>query len=95
MSNRTIVKIIVGLAVVLVWLLLGLTGNGDVFGVFVLWALWIGAYFVPMFIAVQRKIRLQGAVVVVNVFLGWTFIGWVVALAMAVSGTRNSAVVAQ
>jgi hypothetical protein len=24
-----------------------------------------------------------GSVVVINIFLGWTFIGWVVALAMA------------
>jgi hypothetical protein len=40
-------------------------------------------YFVPSFVALVRKVRHQGSVVVINVFLGWTFIGWVVALAMA------------
>jgi hypothetical protein len=29
------------------------------------------------------------SVAVVNLFLGWTFLGWVVALAMAVSGIKN------
>jgi hypothetical protein len=28
-------------------------------------------------------------VAVINLFLGWTFIGWVVAPAMAVSGTTH------
>ena len=40
-------------------------------------------YFVPTIVAVSRKVRNQGSVVVINLFLGWTFIGWVVALAMA------------
>ena len=41
------------------------------------------AYFAPSIIALMRKVPSQGSVVVVNVFLGWTLIGWVVALAMA------------
>lgn len=32
----------------------------------------------------------SGAEVELNIFLGWTFIGWVVALAMAVSGPGRS-----
>ena len=40
-------------------------------------------YFLPAFIA--RKKPNANAVLIINVFLGWTFIGWVVALAMAVS----------
>jgi hypothetical protein len=40
-------------------------------------------YFLPSIIAVARKITHQGSVIVINLFLGWTFIGWVVALAMA------------
>jgi hypothetical protein len=31
----------------------------------------------------------KGSTIVVNVFLGWTFIGWVVALAMA-CGRKDS-----
>jgi len=41
------------------------------------------AYFLPTIVAVYRKVPNQGSVAVINVFLGWTLIGWVVALAMA------------
>ena len=40
-------------------------------------------YFLPTILAVARKVRNQGSVVVINLFLGWTLIGWVIALAMA------------
>jgi hypothetical protein len=40
-------------------------------------------YFLPTIIAVARSVPNTGSVAVINVFLGWTFIGWVVALAMA------------
>jgi hypothetical protein len=40
-------------------------------------------YFLPTIIAVSRKVRNQGSVAVINFFLGWTLIGWVIALAMA------------
>jgi hypothetical protein len=43
-------------------------------------------YFLPYFNARIRRTRNSGAVGVVNLFLGWTFIGWVVALAMSSSG---------
>jgi Superinfection immunity protein len=45
-------------------------------------------YFLPSIVAVARKITHQGSVVVINVFLGWTFVGWVVALAMACRTNR-------
>jgi hypothetical protein len=44
----------------------------------------VGAYFAPTMIANHRKLPNQGSLFVINLFLGWTFIGWVVALAMAV-----------
>lgn len=40
-------------------------------------------YFVPTVIAFIRKVPNAGSVVVINLFLGWTLIGWVLALAMA------------
>lgn len=43
----------------------------------------LALYFLPSIVAVARKVTHQGSVVVINLFLGWTFIGWVVALAMA------------
>ncbi|MBU6163251.1 MAG: superinfection immunity protein [Myxococcales bacterium] len=48
-------------------------------------------YFVPSIVAVARKMPNKGSTIVVNVFLGWTFIGWVVALAMA-CGRKESPV---
>jgi hypothetical protein len=40
-------------------------------------------YFVPLLVGWRRHVRNLGSVAVVNVFLGWTLIGWVVALALA------------
>lgn len=44
----------------------------------------LGAYFYPLIMAIGRKSPLVGPVAVVDLFLGWTLIGWVVALVMAV-----------
>ena len=41
-------------------------------------------YFVPTIVAVMRHVPNTGSVFVINLLLGWSFIGWVVALAMAV-----------
>jgi hypothetical protein len=57
----------------------GAAAFGGVIGVLVL----IGLYLLPTIIAVSRKVANVGSVAVINVLLGWTFIGWVVALAMA------------
>jgi hypothetical protein len=40
-------------------------------------------YFTPTIVAVARKVEHQGSVAVINFFLGWTLVGWVVSLAMA------------
>ena len=50
---------------------------------------WVGAvvalavYFLPSFIGYKREVRKLGSLIVVNVFFGWTLLGWVVSLAMA------------
>lgn len=43
----------------------------------------ISFYFLPTIIGVIRKVPNVVSVFVMNLFLGWTLIGWVVALAMA------------
>jgi hypothetical protein len=43
---------------------------------------WV--YFAPSAVAFIRKVPNTWSIVVLNLFLGWTLIGWVVALAMAV-----------
>jgi Superinfection immunity protein len=40
-------------------------------------------YFLPTIIAAARSKRDLGAIFVLNLFLGWTFIGWIVALVWA------------
>lgn len=44
-------------------------------------------YFLPSIVAAGKKNN--GGVLVVNLFLGWTLVGWVVALAWAVTLSRN------
>ena len=43
----------------------------------------VATYFLPTVIAMIRQVPNTGSVVVINLFLGWTLIGWVVSLAMA------------
>ncbi|WP_455402909.1 superinfection immunity protein [Streptomyces bambusae] len=40
-------------------------------------------YFLPTLVAITRGVPNTGSVIVVNLFLGWSVVGWVVALAMA------------
>lgn len=40
-------------------------------------------YFLPALIASRRQNRQWRAITVLNLFLGWTFVGWVVALVWA------------
>jgi uncharacterized membrane protein len=56
---------------------------------FIIAVLVIGIYFAPFFIAKSRGCKRSDGVAAVNLFLGWTFIGWVVALAWAASGETN------
>jgi len=42
-------------------------------------------YFTPSLVASSRKHHNRVAIYVVNLFLGWTFIGWVVSLAWALT----------
>ena len=59
--------------------------GGDVVGALFLMA-FVGAwYFLPTFIAFGRKKASAASVLVVNLFLGWTVIGWIACLAWAFS----------
>lgn len=45
--------------------------------------LLMALYFLPSIIGYKRQVPDIGSVIVINLFLGWTLIGWVVALALA------------
>ena len=48
----------------------------------------IAVYFLPSLIASKRDHHQGGAIVMINLFLGWTLIGWVLALAMSMSAVE-------
>jgi ABC-type Mn2+/Zn2+ transport system permease subunit len=50
----------------------------------------IALYVLPSIIAATRSDKVNvGSVIVINLLLGWTIVGWIVSLAMAV-GSKNS-----
>jgi hypothetical protein len=53
---------------------------------FVILAVLFVFYWYPTLLASKRHHRDKGSIFVVNLFFGWTFIGWVVALVWAASG---------
>ena len=46
-------------------------------------------YFLPAIFAFMRGHQSRGAILVLNLFLGWTFLGWVGALIWAFTGVRR------
>lgn len=46
-------------------------------------------YFLPSIVAGSRHTINTGAVIVINLLLGWSLIGWVIALAMAAGGVTR------
>ena len=47
-------------------------------------------YFIPAMVAYQKGRKNKQAILVLNIFLGWTLIGWVLALVWAVSENTNA-----
>ena len=54
------------------------------------WGVVLLIYFMPTIAAANRKHHNTGPIAVVNIFLGWTLIGWVVALAWAFTNKPSS-----
>jgi hypothetical protein len=50
----------------------------------ILLIMMLASYLVPTVVAIGGKRSNLAPIIVINVFLGWTLVGWVVALAMAV-----------
>jgi hypothetical protein len=50
----------------------------------------VALYFAPVIVAAVRAIHNGGGVIVVNVLFGWTLIGWVIALVMALTGETQA-----
>jgi hypothetical protein len=55
---------------------------------FVFAAIAFALYFLPFIIAASRRHPQSAPIFIINFFFGWTFIGWVVALAWSVTRIR-------
>lgn len=50
----------------------------------IIWGcLILSIYFIPSFVAAKRNHIQKKSILILNIFLGWTLIGWVVALVWA------------
>ncbi len=49
----------------------------------------LGGYFLPTIIGAARGVRNLGSLFIVNLFLGWLLIGWVIALAWSFADVKN------
>ena len=64
------------------------TSNSDAFGGLVILAVMAVVYFLPALVALNRHHQSAGPIFVIDLFLGWTLLGWVVALAWSVGPVR-------
>jgi len=46
-------------------------------------------YFLPTLVSRRRNCKAHYGILVINLFLGWTFVGWVAALAWAACGEKT------
>lgn len=51
----------------------------------------IGLYFLPTIFAAVRRSRSLLGIVLLNIFAGWTFIGWIIALVWSLTGATQKA----
>ena len=50
----------------------------------------IVVYFIPSYVAHQNNHIQKTPILILNIFLGWTFIGWLIALIWATMKNKNS-----
>jgi hypothetical protein len=78
---------VLGLVLLLVapfaWMAMEAFGPGGGLVMLVMFGLGILFYFIPTLVAIGCKHRNGTAIFVLNLLLGWTFLGWVIALVWA------------
>lgn len=50
---------------------------------FIIWCIGFVLYFFPAAIASHRKHKNAGAILMLNLFLGWSCLGWIISLVWA------------
>lgn len=61
----------------------------EIFGGLLVFVLAIGGYFLPGILAHIRGHHQENAIVLLNLFLGWTILGWIIALVWAATAVRQ------
>ncbi len=86
----SVVYVVAGLSLI-VYLLGVRFGRGTILTLSIVF----GLYFLPSIVASRRAMANKNSVFVINLFLGWTFIGWIIALSMAVGQAKSNKPVVQ
>lgn len=55
----------------------------------VLTAIAVALYLLPVLVGLARRVSDIGSVAVINILLGWTLVGWVAALALALRSVNT------
>lgn len=64
-------------------------------GMIFLGLLILGLYFIPTILAVKNDHPSTAGIILLNIFLGWTFLGWLGALIWALNEPRPKRVIIQ
>jgi hypothetical protein len=48
--------------------------------------IFLALYLLPSYVALRRRHRRQDSIIAVDILLGWTFLGWIIALAWSLTG---------
>ncbi|WP_443747222.1 superinfection immunity protein [Asticcacaulis solisilvae] len=66
-------------------------GGFSIFHLLFISPILLAMYFVPSIVALARRHRSTGLVIVLNLLLGWSGIGWIGTLIWAIVGQTKSA----
>ena len=58
-------------------------------GIFILCIIALTLYFLPAIVAYNRKKNNANSIFILNLFMGWSGIGWVIALVWAVAEDKK------
>jgi hypothetical protein len=86
-------NIILGALIIIAIVTLIAIGDGDVvlivLGSTLIFAVSAGLYLLPTIVAFLRQHHNRWAILLLNIFLGWTFLGWVAALIWSATFVRS------